>query len=269
MPAIDVHVHAFPDDLAPRAMESLRLSSQWEPVGDGTVDGLLACMDAAGVDLAVVCPIATRPGQVKGILKWAKRLMKKHDDRLVLLGSVHPDDRDAARWVWRFMQEGLFGVKLHPFYQNFVVDEEKLWPIYDMASTLGLCLTLHCGHDIAYPNDRIPDRASPQRVAAISDRLPKLDLICTHLGGWRDWEAAGQHLLGKDVYLETSSCLSEMSDEAFLDIVRGHGIERVCLGSDWPWHDPSAEINRLQAMDLTDEERDSILWKNASRLFGV
>jgi uncharacterized protein len=269
MPAIDLHVHAFPDDLAPRAIESLHVSSRWEPVGDGTVDGLLRCMDAAGVDLAVLCPIATRPKQVKGIVQWAKKLMKKHDDRLLLLGSVHPDDRDAAQWVHRFMEEGLLGVKLHPFYQHFVVDEDRAWPIYEAAAALELCVTLHCGHDIAYPHDPIPDRASPMRVAAIPDRLPNLDLICTHLGGWRDWTVVREHLLGKDVILETSSCLGELSDEEFLGLVRGHGSERVCFGSDWPWHDPVEEIERLASMDLTDEERKGILWKNGSSLLGV
>jgi hypothetical protein len=54
MNAIDIHAHAFPDAVAPRAIRELEAQAEWSAVGDGTITGLLADMDAAGVDVAAV-----------------------------------------------------------------------------------------------------------------------------------------------------------------------------------------------------------------------
>ncbi|MBN1422128.1 MAG: amidohydrolase, partial [Planctomycetes bacterium] len=68
---IDAHTHAFPDPLAARALESLSANAGGiRPFHDGTVAGLIRSMDAAGVDRSVLCPIATRPDQQEGILRW-------------------------------------------------------------------------------------------------------------------------------------------------------------------------------------------------------
>lgn len=268
MTVIDVHVHAFPDRLASRAVESLRIAGRWEPLGDGTVAGLLAAMDAAGVDLAVLCPIATRPGQVRGIFRWVRKLMRKHGDRLLPMGSVHPADRRADRWVRRFAEAGLAGLKLHPFYQGFVGDEETALPLYAAAAETSLPVAVHCGQDIAFPDDAIPDRASPARYAGLLDRLADLRLLCTHLGGWRDWDAAREHLIGREVYIETSSSLTELCPERLRELLAGHDPEKICFGTDWPWNDPAVEIGRLRQAGLDGETLDRILWKNATRLLG-
>ena len=60
----DVHTHAFPDSLAPKALERLVKMAVWEKVApshDGTLAGLLRSMDRAGIERAVVCSVATRP----------------------------------------------------------------------------------------------------------------------------------------------------------------------------------------------------------------
>ena len=68
---VDLHVHAFPDEIAERAVHTLLETYQVEAVTDGTISGLLAHMAKAGVDYAVVQPVATRPGQVRSINDWA------------------------------------------------------------------------------------------------------------------------------------------------------------------------------------------------------
>ena len=71
---IDFHTHNFPDVLAPRAIESMaeKLEGRLVPFGDGTVATQLRDMAAAGVDKAVVCPVATKPAQFQAILDRAK-----------------------------------------------------------------------------------------------------------------------------------------------------------------------------------------------------
>lgn len=265
MAAIDVHTHAFPDDVAPRAMAKLQEMSGHAPYGDGTISGLIASLDAADIDIAVVCPIATRPGQAQGILKWCKKV---RSDRIEPLGSVHPDDRHPGKWIRKFATAGLRGVKLHPHYQDFAADEPRLDEIYAALADQGLLLSPHCGQDFAFPAE--DDRASVDRYARVLDRHPTLRVLFTHLGGWRSWDRVEQVLLGREVLLETSFCLGpdQLGPERAAALIRRHGVDRVMFGTDWPWEEQSEQLRLLEALPLTAEEKDAIRCSNAAKLLG-
>ena len=62
MRIFDIHAHAFPDFLAPKAIGVLEKSSGCKAESDGTASGLLALMDRHGVERAALVSIATRPG---------------------------------------------------------------------------------------------------------------------------------------------------------------------------------------------------------------
>lgn len=269
MSAIDAHTHAFPDGLAPRAMESLTGQTGLTPAGDGTTAGLLKAMDDADVDMAIVCAIATKPGQVRGILRWQKKLASTGEGRLVPFASVHPQDRKPERWVARIAKKGLPGIKLHPHYQDFLIDAPEVRPIFHAAARAGLCVAVHCGRDIGFENDPQPDRASAARVAAVLDDVPDLKLLCTHMGGWRMWEDARKHLCGRNVYLETSFSLAELAPDEFQAMLREHGPERVCFGSDWPWNSPQEELDRLRQMGLDEATSRRIRLRNVAELLGL
>ena len=199
MSAIDVHTHAFPDGVAERAMAKMQALCPWKAFGGGTVGNLVKSMDAADIDVSVVCAVATRPDQVKGIMKWCDKV---RSDRIEPFPSVHPDTRGAAKWVERIAKAGFTGIKLHPLYQGFAVDDGCADAIYAAAAEHELAVVVHCGLDFAFPAD--DDRASVERIRRVVDRFGELKMICTHMGGWRSWDAVEEHLLGADVYMETS-----------------------------------------------------------------
>ena len=175
-----MHAHAFPDDLAPRALAKLKDLCPWKPVGDGTVEGLLRSMDAANVDISVVCTIATKRDQASGILKWCEQI---RSDRIEPFPSIHPDTPKPAKWIRKIAKSKFAGIKLHPMYQDFALDEQRLDPIYEHACEHGLTVTLHCGQDIAFPPT--DDRASPQRLRRVIDKYPELRLIHAAIStGW-------------------------------------------------------------------------------------
>ena len=85
---IDFHVHLFPDAIAERTLEHLGQIAQLPYYTKGTVADTLRYMNEMGVDIGVVQPIATKPGQQKTINNFAAAIQ---NGRLRSFGSVHPD----------------------------------------------------------------------------------------------------------------------------------------------------------------------------------
>ena len=68
--------------------------------------------------------------------------------------------------------------------------------------------------------------------------------------------------------ISCSALFALRPDEA-VRIIRDYGIERVLYGTDYPMWSPVGELRRFDALDLTDGEREKILWTNHLRLFGL
>ena len=118
---IDFHTHIFPDALAARAIESLkkgimnRHGFTIPAHSDGTLSGLVRTMDAEKVDVSVIMPIATRPGQADGINAFAAAA---RSDRIVAFGTVHPLQEDWEEGIEKVKAAGFPGIKLHPEFQK-------------------------------------------------------------------------------------------------------------------------------------------------------
>ena len=157
---IDFHTHAFPERIAEQAMKKLtHASGGLYPQTRGTLDSLREEMKRDGVDLAVVQCIATKPGQQLSVNNFAFQIDREPD--FLAFGSVHPDAPDVMEELERIKAAGLKGIKLHPEYQGYYVDEERLKPLYRRISELGFITLIHGGEDYGYMP---PFRATPERL---------------------------------------------------------------------------------------------------------
>jgi hypothetical protein len=82
------------------------------------------------------------------------------------------------------------------------------------------------------------------------------------------WEHVPETLMGREVWLDTSSSLMSIDDEVLKTILKGHPRSHLLFGSDYPLYDPGDEFKLLQKrLQLSDEELDDIMM-NADLLFG-
>ena len=147
---IDFHTHAFPDRIAERAVRKLSHDAGGlMPQSTRTLDSLREQMGLDRVDISVVLSIATSPKQQTNVNNFA--IEADRDPAFVAFGSVHPDAPDATEELERIKAAGLKGVKLHPEYQGFYADDEKMKPIYRKISELGLITVFHAGFDYGFP----------------------------------------------------------------------------------------------------------------------
>jgi predicted TIM-barrel fold metal-dependent hydrolase len=257
---IDFHTHAFPDELAARAMQSLQHGCNVKAHLDGKVSSLLASMDSCGIEKSVICSIATKPSQFEPILKWSDKI---RNQRIIPLPSVHPDDEQCLEHVGLIKKSGFKGVKMHPFYQDFFLDEPKLLPIYEKICAEGLILMMHTGFDIAFERVR---RCDPAKIVYVIEKFPELKFISTHLGSWEDWQEVQRHLIGRPVYMEISMTLDYLDAEVAKNMFVAHPAQYLLFGSDSPWTSQQNTLTLFRQLELDPEKEKLICRQNALKL---
>ena len=239
---IDFHVHAFSDKIVERAMgrlektlldatEYLPKTANILPCTDGTLKDLIKKMDKFSIDKGVLLPIATKPSQQRVVNNWAK---ESESDRIIPFGSVHPDADDALDELERIKELGLYGVKLHPDYQNFFVDEERLFPIYEKCIELGLPIIFHAGFDPISPKKV---HAMPDAFSKVLDALPNITMVLAHFGGMLEWDMVEEYLIGRgeNLYFDLSTVTGYLGDEQAERMIKSmaqtaYFLQVICLG---------------------------------------
>ena len=260
MHCIDFHAHAFPDALAATTIPFLEQKGAVRAALDGRVSSLLASMNAAGIAKSVVCSIATQPKQFRSILDWSRSI---RSERIIPFPSFHPESPQALDEIAEIHREGFKGIKLHPYYQDFFLDEKRLLPIFARVADLGLILVMHTGFDIGFPREL---RADPAKIASLMRQLPNLKFIATHLGSWQQWQEVHEELVGTSVYFDIAFSLEYLPKEMARKIILSHAPDRVLFGSDSPWAAQHNTIELLQSLELGQEREQQILGGNAEKL---
>jgi len=257
---IDFHTHAFPDNLAATAIPYLEKEGNIKAFLDGTVGSLLASMDRSGIEKSVIGSIATKPSQFESILSWSRKIA---GSRIIPFPSFHPAAPDRLEQIARIRAAGFKGIKMHPYYQNFYLDEERMYPVYEKIREQDLILLMHTGFDIAFPRTRM---CSPDLIVKVVTDFPGLKLVTTHLGAWEQWDEVRQILAGRPVYMDISYTLDQVDSELARDIILHHPKEYILFGSDSPWSDQQATEELLRGLRLGEEREQLILRENGLRL---
>lgn len=280
---IDFHTHTFPDAICTNVLRKLSMASATLPFTDGSVAGLVASMEKAGITYSVNLPVMTSPEQVEKV----NRTMIENQESLlargiITFGGLHPDCKDYRQQIKLLKANGIPGIKLHPAYQGVDVNDPRFLRIFEAASEEDLIVLIHAGIDIGLYDHNY---ASVPRILQVLKEVAPTKLVLAHMGGWGCWEEVERDLAGAPVYLDTAFAIgkitpapdaprepilkSNLSDEAFLRIVRKHGTDRILFATDSPWEDQSDYVARIHAMDLTREEELRILGENAGKLLGL
>lgn len=255
---IDVHAHIFPQKIACRATDNIGHFYGCSMAADGTVGTLLRWGDQYGVDRFVVHSVATTAKQVDSINSFIAEQVRLHSDRLIGFAALHPDSERIVQQVEEALQMGLTGVKLHPDFQEFLIDDERAFPIYE-AMEGRMPLLVHTG-------DSRTEYSKPWRLAKIIDRFPKLDVIAAHFGGYSEWENGALSLALKNVYVDTSSSQFILTPHQVRELIDIFGADHVLFGTDYPMWNPEEELRRLALVPMSECEREMILHGNMERL---
>lgn len=257
MKIIDIHTHVYPDDIAQKATDSVKVFYQIGGADmDGTVSMLLEQGKKAGIEKFVILPVALRPDRVQGINDFIVSQRQQHPE-FVGFGTVHAAMEHMDEEVRRIMELGLKGIKMHPDSQRFHIDDPRLYPMYEQIQGK-LPVMLHMG-------DHRYDYSHPVKLRKVLDQFPRLQAIAAHFGGYSMYETAYELLKDTDCILDVSSSLMFMEESMPEDFINRYGAERLAYGTDYPLWDPVQEVERFLRLKLTPEQTEQIAWKTATR----
>ncbi len=268
---IDFHTHIFPDAIAARSVAALEAGIrciQGEDYRKGeslafrpaTLDGLLDSMTATNVDKSICLPIATKPSQTATINGYAESV---RSERALSFGSLHPADPEWEQVLLDLKQRGFRGIKLHLQFQQYDIDSPEVLRILMKAEQLGFLVIFHAGADIGLPP---PVYAEPKMIRHTLEYVSGENMIAAHLGGWEQWDAVEEYLVGTPILLDTAFIASFIEPEQCLRIIRNHGAEKILFGSDSPWENPADTLKFLMSLGLDEKEMSLITHENALRL---
>lgn len=258
---IDFHAHIYPEKIAVKATKSIGDFYNAPMAYNGSPEELIASGDKIGVTKYIVHSTATKPMQVESINNFILESVEKYP-QFVGFGTMHQDYDNFESELKRIKAAGLHGIKLHPDFQKFQIDSQRMDAIYDVMADLGLPVLVHAG-DCRY------DFSGPKRIKNVLDKHPNLTVIAAHFGGYTEWDKSLEYLVGQNVYFDTSSTLWKLPVEKANEMIKKHGYKKFLFGSDFPMWDHEDEFERFNQLDLTVEERDAILYKNAQKLLGM
>ncbi len=260
---IDFHTHMFPHILAERTLLKLSAFAGMDPHTDGTYEGLLSSQRKAGIDCSIVLPIATKPSQFRTVNDFASRYLS---GEVISFGSVHPASPDYKLELRELKSRGFKGIKLHPDYQDMYFNDIRCKRVVACAAELDLIVTVHAGLDPKCPEDI---HCTPKMAAEVLDEVRPGKLVLAHLGGNARWDDVERYLVGRDVYFDTGVVFDYMDAERFIRIMRAHGSDKILFATDSPWAEQKRFVDVMDALPLTEKERERIMGKNALGLLGL
>lgn len=272
---IDFHAHTFPERLASRALSKLSQSSDSVYYLDGTLSAMQESMRANGIDRTVLLPVATSPSQCQTISRTAIEINNRCEETgIYSFGGIHPDNENYQELLCCLSHNGIKGIKLHPVFQGVYLDDIRYLRIIDCACEYGMIVVTHAGYDISFPGQA---QATPEHILPVIHQLHPDKLVLAHMGGWKCWEQVEELLAGREVYFDSSFCLTPirhldqsvsqpMNSRQFRRLLKKHGADRILFGSDSPWGSQGEAVKLLQHCGLTQQELELIFAKNALAL---
>jgi predicted TIM-barrel fold metal-dependent hydrolase len=157
----------------------------------------------------------------------------------------------------RCLDRGARGIKLHPRAQRFLLNDERLAPVFELAADRRVPILIHGGRGL-------PPIAA--ELAALVDRYPAAQLIIAH-GGIADMPALAERFAGKaGVFFDTSV----WSPIDLLGVFRVFSPEQILYASDFPYgQQPSSlliSLRTARVSGLDENDLRGMLAGNANRI---
>lgn len=258
-PLIDVHAHFYFDGCGRADWDALNRSR-------------LTAGDLLGISYHVASILGSWGAQSPTYFQSPEDT-RRGNDAMLALTRAHPrlrtyvavnpnDGAFAVGEVERCAGAGAIGLKLAAARR---CDDPLVDPLIELAARLHFPVLHHVWQHRTrhWPNQDISDGADLARLAA---RHPTVAFILAHIGGGGDYAHTFAAVRDRpNVYLDLSG--SGVDRGMLDDALAAVGPRRLLWGADLTLCSGLAKLWALDVLDLSEDDRLDIRWRNAARIF--
>ena len=285
---IDAHTHIFsPDVIANRARYAERdpfFGELYSGVAARMIgaDELIAAMDAAGIDKAVLAGWCWQPHEICVEQNtWAMEVVRHYPTRLRALAAIQPNaGADARRELERCIAGGMIGLgELNADGQHFDLGDADFVALARRAAELRVPLLLHTNEPVGhnYPGK---GRLPLADIYAFVKAVPELRLILAHWGGGFPFYELMREVRksAANVYYDSAASPLLYSPQIFRTAIDLVGSDKVLFGSDFPLilypkrqtePDYAPFLAEIRDLGLATQDFAKVMGGNAQRVFGI
>ncbi len=274
---IDTHTHVISPDRARYPTAPLGgKQSDWSSERPIPVEGLLAAMDEAGVDKAVVVQASTAYGHDNSCVADS---VERHRDRLVGVFSVDILAEDAVERIRHWHGRGLVGFRLFTTGTTMPgqagwIDDPRGYAAWDAAQTLRLPIAM-----------QMTAKGIPA-LRTMMDRFPGVTVLLDHLAR-PDLSDGPPYAMAAPLFeleaypqvvLKLTTRALDLSGEGastpaalLKELLARFGARRIMWGSNFPAHAGALshllERSRRVLDSISEADRAEILGGTAKRVY--
>lgn len=273
-PAIDAHVHCFPQRLAEAIQRTLSAEAGWEFPHSTDLGSIGETLEAAGVQRYVALPYVHEPGGARRLNEWLLDRAAENAD-MIAFATAHPEDDDIGAIVESAFEAGAAGLKFHCPVQKCAPADPRIEPALELAAEYDRPITYHGG---TAPMFEDSPYVGAERFAELLASYPELRVNCAHMGAYQTEAFLSMAREHDTVYLDTTFAMSteaertmgfdpaSIADETFVEL-----SDSIMYGSDFPNLPYSYRAERAGLLDrgLPEATYRDVFYRTASDFLGL
>ncbi|MGI5835942.1 MAG: amidohydrolase family protein [Chloroflexota bacterium] len=277
---VDAHTHIFPPEVA-RHRESYCQTDRFfgelyaNPSAKiATAEDLIEEMDAAGVDISVICGFGWADHDLCVTHNdYLLDSIARYPDRLVALVATQPLAGDRALGeIERCLAKGAKGVgELMPDGQGYQLsDIQRIEVLFQFASEHRFPIMTHASEPVghSYPGK---ESVTPGAIWPLVQAFPDVKLILAHWGGGYPFYELMPEVrrLSRNVYYDSAASSYLYAHQIFRHVGDIVGFEKVLWATDFPVLRQTRFLQRMEQLSLPRDQHAAVIGGNATRLFGL
>jgi predicted TIM-barrel fold metal-dependent hydrolase len=289
-------VHTWTRDIiSKKDLEARRIAAEkerTEPQLDSPIENLRAAMERAGIERAVILPIDSglnqdMPLSLTEKTDWHADEVSEDSDIVTFVGLDPRRGEEGLAELERAVKEkGCRGWKMYP-PNGFYPDETEFYPYYELCTKLEIPVVAHTGFTSRFKHIKYGQPIYMDKVAA---DFPNLRIVIAHVGvPWVE-EAITVAAKNPNVSVDVSgwqAFASRMPHKVYRMVADAKLMRvfpnRMLWGSDFPLFEHAMALEQWSTFfenlqipqafldmgysQVTKDEIESVMWKNAARLF--
>ncbi len=203
------------------------------------------------------------------------------DPRITIIEGLRwrdPEERTDLFNMEERIRDGLVkGIKLYPGYDRYAINDPSLESVFRIAAKHDVPVMIHCGD--TYSKHAKVRQAHPLLVDDVAVDYPDVQFVICHLGNPWFQDTAEVLYKNDNVFADISGLtLGDFHYEFeryMLQRVRdmvsymGDPGKQLMYGTDWPLAGMRTYRRFLNSLELADEAKEGIAWRNAAQLFKI